>query len=462
MHLMKKIALGLVYLAFLALARGATAPVPVPGPVPNPSAAPNAPGSPAVPELVQPGSAAEAESLWKRDTLFGDLGGVRRTLDDHGITITPVYTGEVMGNVSGGAGGYHGVGHGAIYEHSLNVPLDVDFSRLVRGWEGATFHVNAFWIAGPGLSPSYVGNVENTSNIQAYNTLRLQELWYQQRFLHDRISLKIGQIAADSEFFTTASGSLYVNGTFGTFALVGANLPDNPTYPMAVPAVRLRVQPVDQVFVQVGVFDGDAGSQAANNHGTAFPLDGGDGVLVFSEAGYLLNQAAGDKGLRGTYKLGSFVHTRNFASWSSRAAGTPSGDGSDYGIYGVVDQQLYAQDGRSISLFTRAGYAPAAVNAVEWYVDGGLDFTGFVPGRPHDVAGIAVARSRFSGDYSDAQGALNGTNPYTAETVIEATYKVQLTPWWDVQPDFQYIVTPSGVEGSHNAAVLGLRTAVTF
>ena len=102
------------------------------------------------------------------------------------------------------------------------------------------------------------------------------------------------------------------------------------------------------------------------------------------------------------------------------------------------------------------------MNLVEWYLAGGVNFTGFVPGRAADVAGIALARSQVSGDYSHAQATLAGNGTYSAETVVEATYKVTLTPWWSLQPDFQYIFTPSGRNGSPDAAVLGLRTSVAF
>jgi len=127
----------------------------------------------------------------------------------------------------------------------------------------------------------------------------------------------------------------------------------------------------------------------------------------------------------------------------------------------VMDQQIYTQDKQAVSIFVRGANAPSNTNFVDWYVDGGFNFTGFVPGRDSDVAGLAVARSHISSAYSDSQVA-QGNPPSTAETVIEATYKVQLNPWWTLQPDFQYIVTPSGVEGSHNATVLGLRTIVAF
>ena len=189
-------------------------------------------------------------------------------------------------------------------------------------------------------------------------------------------------------------------------------------------------------------------------------------MLVMSEAGYLLNQSPNDRGLQGTYRLGSFVHTANYETWQSQAnfangTGPLQSAGANYGVYGVMDQQIYAHGGEGISLFVRSGGAPSNVNFVDYYVDGGFNFTGFIPGRYDDVAGIAVARSHVSDPFSDSQVA-QGNPPSTAETVVEATYKVQIAPWWSVQPDVQYIFTPSGVQGSKNATVLGLRTSVAF
>jgi porin len=94
-------------------------------------------------------------------------------------------------------------------------------------------------------------------------------------------------------------------------------------------------------------------------------------------------------------------------------------------------------------------------------VDGGFNFTGFVPGRDNDVAGLAFAHSDVSSNYSDSQ-VLQGNAPYTAESFIETTYKVQIAPWWSIQLDVQYYFTPIGQQGSHNAVVLGLSTNVAF
>ena len=98
---------------------------------------------------------------------------------------------------------------------------------------------------------------------------------------------------------------------------------------------------------------------------------------------------------------------------------------------------------------------------MDFYVDGGFNFTGFVPGRILDVAGVGIAHSSISNDYSRSQQRL-GERGSSAETVIEATYKITVAPWWSVQPDLQYVFNPSGVHGSHDALVLGLRTSVAF
>ena len=58
----------------------------------------------------------------------------------------------------------------------------------------------------------------------------------------------------------------------------------------------------------------------------------------------------------------------------------------------------------------------------------------------------------------------------STETVVELTYQFTLNPWWQLQPDFQYITNPGGGIANPNspgqkignAAVLGLRTVIQF
>ncbi len=399
-------------------------------------------------------------SVWKQQQLTGDWGGFRDEMLNHGVAITPTY----IGNPSGAAG------QGVVSDGLLNVALDLNLDRMSDDsiFDDTLIHSNAMYIYGAGLSSSFVGDFSNTSNIAAYNSVRLQELWFQKQFWQKRISLRIGNMAVDSEYFTSDSAALFINGTFGAFTFIGSNVPNAPVYPLASPGVRLSFTPTSNFYVMAGVYGMDNGSipDVNNKNGTRFALDSASGMLIMSEAGYLVNQSPNDRGLQGTYKLGSFVHTANYTSWGSQAdvangVGGFQSAGANYGIYGVMDQQIYQHGEEGISLFVRSGGAPSNTNFVDYYVDGGFNFTGFIPGRYYDVAGIAVARSHVSEDYSNSQIS-QGNPPSSAETVIEATYKVQVAPWWSIQPDFQYIINPSGVQGSYNATVIGLRTTVAF
>jgi porin len=391
-------------------------------------------------------------SFWERDTLLGDPDGRRSLLDDHGFNFAPVYTGEVMGNVSGGTSG-----QGVVYNHSLNLPLTMDLDKITGWWEGGMVHANALWIAGRSLAADDTGDLSGASNIAGYDTLRLQELWIEQKFWRKQASLKLGALAADTEFFASDTAALFLNGTFGAFTLLGANLPNPPVYPMAAPGARVWLQPVPKFYFQMGVYNGNTGAQNANDQGTDFRLANRDGALIFSELGCRLNQIPDGHNLAGIYKLGSFVHTANFHDWNTGASA-----GVDYGVYGVADQELYHRDRKTISGFVRAGWSPANINTIDWYLDGGFNFRGFIPHRPDDVLGLAVAHSSISHDFSRYQMNVNGTNPFKSETVCEATGRICLSPWWSLQPDFQYIWTPGGESGSPDAVVFGLRTMIVF
>ncbi len=225
------------------------------------------PGGPipeAGPHIGPEGLNYQPGSVWERPLLLGDMNDLRNQIMYHGFSISPVLIAEVMGNVSGG------MRQGVIFDGVLNVGLDIDLERLTNWWTGGSIHANSLWIFGPSLSAQYVGDISNTSNIAGFNTIRLQELWFEQSFWQQRASLRAGLLAADAEFFTSSYSSLFLSGTFGAFTLVGSNLPNPPIYPEAVPGVRLSIQPTSKFYFQAGIYGGNAQSQEENNHGLNF------------------------------------------------------------------------------------------------------------------------------------------------------------------------------------------------
>ncbi len=395
-------------------------------------------------------------SFFQRATLLGDWGGARPWLENHGINFSPVYSSEIMGELNGSHSGNR-----VVYAHNLDLPLEIDLDKFA-GWRDALFHVNAFWIAGRGLSEDGIGDLANVSNIAGYRTIRLNEMWLEQKFLDQKFSLKAGNIAVDTEFFGATAAALFINSSFGTFSLVAANVANTPIYPMAVPAGRVAYQTGAHWNFQAGLFDGAAGAQDVNKNGTDFHLARGDGALIFSEMQFIPHPDADKKTLGNIFKVGGFLHTKRTQTWSAQLGGSDSGGSVDYGIYGVVEQDLFKRDGKRVSAFARGGGAPGNRNVIGWYIDAGVNFTGFLPGRDNDIAGIAFARSSFSKSFSDYSQARDGTDRLNSEMIIETTYKAQLTPCWTLQPDLQCVLTPGGERNSKTAIVLGLRTAVSF
>ncbi|HLY56538.1 MAG TPA: carbohydrate porin, partial [Stellaceae bacterium] len=116
-------------------------------------------------------------------------------------------------------------------------------------------------------------------------------------------------------------------------------------------------------------------------------------------------------------------------------------------------------------------------NEVDLYADAGFNVTGLLPGRSGDTFGLAVSVAQISGDASaldrDAgrfSGRMMPVRDF--EAALELTYRVEVTPWWSLQPDLQFIFHPGGnaappgarpgTPAMGDAAVIGLRSAIAL
>jgi porin len=144
----------------------------------------------------------------------------------------------------------------------------------------------------------------------------------------------------------------------------------------------------------------------------------------------------------------------------------------DYGIYGVIDQQLYRPSGgdgdSGVSVFARGSVSPSNQNLVNFYVDGGIVFGGMIPNRPCDRFGASVIYARFSDsvrgfDQDQINFGTLFTPPRDYETNLELTYVAQIVPGWTVQPVYTSIWHPSGTGIRYpDAQVTGIRSVVRF
>src|SRR4051812_13347637 len=194
----------------------------------------------------------------------------RNALAEKGLSFGATYVGDNIANATGG------MSRGAIHFGRLDFGVDADLDKLGI-WSGAKFHANVFEIYGRGLTHDYIGNLATTSEIEARPDTRLYEAYVEKAFWGDRLSLKIGQQAADVEFFDSQTDDLFLNGTFGWPAIKATNLPaGGPAPPIAVPGIRLKAKVTDDITAFAAIFNGnparpgEGDPQLRDNHGLAF------------------------------------------------------------------------------------------------------------------------------------------------------------------------------------------------
>lgn len=431
--------------------------------------------------------------FWDRPNLLGDIGGLRTVLGNDGITIGLQNAAEAWVNTTGG------IERGASGNGLATLTLGLDTQKAFD-WEGGTFNVSLLGIYGPNFSSGYLGNLQTASGIAATSTVRMWELWYQQAFLDGRMDVKAGQQSLDQEFMVSQGASLFLNAMMGWPMVPAADLyAGGPAYPLSSLGVRLRGHTSDAITVLGGVFQdnppggafyNDSQLLGATRYGANMNLR--TGALIIAELQYALNPPAKGEpkaaGLPGTYKIGAWFDTASFPDQRLDSNGLsladPASNGNprlhwhNFSVYTVADQTVWqpgGEDPRAVAVFLRPMFAPTTQNLIDFSISGGVTLKAPMPSRDDDTAGLgfglanvspranALGRDTafFSGTYVPARG---------AETFVELTYQIQLTPWLQVQPDFQYIWMPGGgmVDPANparrigNETVFGVRTNVTF
>lgn len=430
---------------------------------------------------------AKPADIWNRDTLLGDMGGIRPWLGKYGATLQITETSEYLANLRGG------LNRGGAYDGLTTMTLSVDTQKAI-GLPGGTFNASALQIHGRNLSSSNLGTLNTASGIEAQATTRLWELWYQQSFLDKRVDVKIGQQSLDQEFMGSTYANTFINTMFGWPALPSYDLPNGgPAYPLAALGVRVRAQLAPSVTALAGVFDGDPlGNNPNNVSGTNFNLH--NGALYIGELQYALNPPSEGEantghsgGLPGTYKIGVWYHNGRFADQRMGVDGlslaNPASTGlaqshhGDYSFYAVADQMIWRPDPsgpKSLGVFARVMGAPGDRNLVSFAANAGIVLKAPFQGRDNDSVGLAVTYIQVGNHVTslDRDQLAFGGGPYgvrTRETTVEATYQYQVTPWWMLAADAQYTFNAGAGQNPNDPArplrntfVVGARATITF
>jgi porin len=375
--------------------------------------------------------------------LTGDWGGYRTALKQHGVEVNANYTGEIFANPTGGKK------HGSVFDGLLKLSLDVNLEKAA-GLPDATFRISGLYPHGTSGSYRNVGDTSLFSNLDAFDSYRLVDLWIEQKFAPGNLSLKVGQMRVDDEFGVTDSAVLFINSTFGV-----PNPPATPmpiaAYPLGALGARVRFEPVEGLYGLAGIYDGnpssgDFGGQA-KRHGTDWALRSSEGTLYVGEAGYQRSACA----YAGAVRVGLLYHTKDFAD--VRTDYTGKVHGSSTSTYYVVDQTVWQKSKDSkeaASVFIRGTLAEKSTAFMSTTTQVGAVYSGVTSSE--DKLGVAFARNQFS----------PGQTSFGAESITEISYQRPLSSSIRVQPDLQYISRPGGTGAYQNAWVIGVRAVLDF
>jgi porin len=195
-----------------------------------------------------------------------------------------------------------------------------------------------------------------------------------------------------------------------------------------------------------------------------------------------------------TYRLGVWYDTESFSDQrigtngmslaSLTSNGMPLQHRGDYSIYAVADQMVWrkaSDPNRSVSVFGRVMGTPEGDrNLVDFSANGGVVLHEPVTNRSDDTLALGMGYGHLSSQVTaydrDVAYLTHQSNPNafapvrTSEAFVELTYQYQVHPWWQLQPDIQYVINPGGGIANPdnpgrrvgNEFVLGLRTNILF
>ncbi|MCS7063639.1 MAG: carbohydrate porin [Methylacidiphilales bacterium] len=432
------------------------------------------------------------QSLRKNQTrvyLFDDCKGIRPKLSEKGLEFTFNYTGEIFSNLSGGLSGRTG----SVYTGLWEMGAEIDAEKLFN-WQGGKARLSSFYSHGSSLTQKYLGDLNTVSNIDDYDSLSLFELWIEQNFFEDKLSIRVGQMAADEEFLQNEYSSYLINAAFGWPTVITANAKETPAYGMAGLGARIGGRWGEHFDFKVGIYEGlvdtvDAEGRSLNPHNVRWRLDDEEGLFIISEISFKFDDTDEPRGLRGDYRLGYWRHTGRHndlrfdtAGFSladdggitgNPVTGIPKSYSFNHGFYWSFGQMIYREvNGKSsnegLGFFFRGGLCPEKNRSLVPYAfDFGWAYKGLFSNRSEDwlVMGYTIAFiSDELRELENDRETLTGEEvPKSSfEGVWEMSYLLQVNPYFSLQPCLQYIVNPGGFKDREDAVVVGLRLALSF
>ena len=240
----------------------------------------------------------------------------------------------------------------------------------------------------------------------------------------DKFKLFAGVRNVNEDYFISDGTGLFVNSSHGIYPTIAENYPLG-NYPLSTLGIHANWTLNDNWTVQGSLYNGVARQLFGPDHGL-LDIRKDDGILLMGDVNY-----HHDSKLPGTYYAG--------VSYANKIHGeemTENKTNFTYWVYG--EQSIYKSGDSHIDLMAQFSQNLSVDFGCKRYMGAGVLLYNILTDKIDNTFGINVNNADY--DFGD-------------ETVLEATYNLQLTDHIGIQPAYQRIWNDGG---SHNAALLRL------
>lgn len=361
------------------------------------------------------------------------------TINNNKLEFTASITIDNVSNISGG------IKDG---NNTLGL-LDVNtWYYINKGFlKNTGFNVHLIKTTNAKPSEDLIGDIQTVSNIEGRSTRFFYELLVYYKI--NKINFTIGLHDMNSEFNVSETALNFINSSFGIFPVVTLNFPTS-TFPITTFGTVISYN-TKRLDIAGGLYNFNY--EFSENE--TFNVDQHfyqKGFFAISELRY---RWFNDYGKTVEIKGGGFFKKGN----NEKDLSSPAENVSDknYGLYFVGDFKLKQFDiSRSLMSFVQIGHAPTRKNLSSEYY--GLGISLISEGKkyfPHHI-GLALAYVKLN----DLEGN-KFVNSGRYESTIELTSDIQILNYFVLQPDIQYIISPSGGLYNNSLAAI-LRLVVNF
>lgn len=402
------------------------------------------------------------DSIWTREHLFGDWGGLRTKLGEHGVGIdiksSQFYQDVTSGGVDSGNSGEYG--------RKLDLWVNVDAQKLFNSWEGLSFSMHVENREGKDVLADAGSLVLPNAPLMyplpgEYDGTDVTGFTVNQTLFGGKAAALAGKLNAfdllngffphvvDSglEGFQNANSfmSMLSWGRYLTLSQYGAG-----------------AWTIGSKFGAQTGFIVAGGGNTTTTWDTSDSFDGGSSIMGFHRFIHEFDDKPGYVYLAAGGSTKDYPKTDPVDWTFSPAEGIQSeADGKPWDValyfYQVVWEATPGNDKRFVNIFTGGSFGDDKVSFADWDVFFNIQAFGLLDSRPNDRMGFAAHYYHLADGFVDLVNTAGG-GLHDEVWTTEAYYNVQLTPWLHLTPNFQYVQNEQSDDDP--AVIIGTRLVV--